>query len=105
MTDPGRLRHRLTLEAPVETPDGAGGVLRTYAAAATVWAEIAPVAARGAVAAHARGATVTHRIVIREGPDVTTRHRFRKGGRIFEIIALREREGRLLEIDAEERRP
>jgi SPP1 family predicted phage head-tail adaptor len=105
MTDPGRLRHRLTLEAPVETPDGAGGVLRTYAAAATVWAELAPVAARGAVAAHARGATVTHRIVIREGPEVTMRHRFRKGGRIFEIVALREREGRLLEIEAEERRP
>jgi SPP1 family predicted phage head-tail adaptor len=105
MIDPGRLRHRLTLEQPVETPDGAGGALRTYAAAATVWAELTPTHARAALAADVRGANVTHRIVIRAGPAVTTRHRFREGSRIFEIVALREREGRFLEIEVEERRP
>ena len=30
MTQPGELDRRLTLEAPVETDDGAGGVTRTY---------------------------------------------------------------------------
>ncbi len=35
MTGPGELRHRLVLEAPVETPDGAGGVTRSYATLAT----------------------------------------------------------------------
>ena len=32
MTRPGDLNRRLVLEAPVETPDGTGGVTRGYAA-------------------------------------------------------------------------
>jgi SPP1 family predicted phage head-tail adaptor len=105
MIDPGRLRHRLALEEPVETPDGAGGVIRSYAQVATLWAAVTPMAARGDVVAAAAGATVSHRIVIRAGPEVTTRHRLRAGARIYAIAAVREDpSGRLLEIDASERR-
>ena len=68
MTAPGELRHRLVLEAPVETPDGAGGVTRSYAALATLWAKMTPVAARGDVVADDLAAAVTHRIVIRRAP-------------------------------------
>ena len=32
MIDPGELNHRLVLEQPVESADGAGGVTRSYAA-------------------------------------------------------------------------
>ena len=105
MTDPGQLRHRLVLEAPVETTDGAGGVARSYAAVTTVWAAVIPVTARGAVDAAALGARVTHRIVIRCGPDVTTRHRLREGARIFAVLALRDQDGsgRFIEIHAEEK--
>ena len=35
MTEIGDLKHRLVLEAPVETDDAAGGVTRSYATAAT----------------------------------------------------------------------
>ena len=105
MTDASTLNRRLTLEEPVETDDGAGGVTRDYQTLATLWAEVTPVAARGEVVAAALGATVTHRIVIRRNPDVTIRHRFRDGARIFRIVAMRERQnGRFLEIQAEERR-
>ena len=105
MTDPGELRHRLVLEAPVETADGAGGVARTFATVATLWAAVVPVTARGVVVADDVGASITHRIVIRSGPDVTTRHRLREGARIFRILALRDQDGggRFLEIHAEER--
>jgi SPP1 family predicted phage head-tail adaptor len=104
MTDPGALRHRLVLEAPVESADGAGGVTRDYAAIATLWAAVTPIAARPAVVADAAGATVTHRIVIRAGPDVTTRHRLRDGARTFQVVALREDERRrFLLIEARER--
>jgi SPP1 family predicted phage head-tail adaptor len=105
MTDPGALKHRLVLEQPVETPDGAGGVTRSYATVTTLWAAVVPVAARGGVVADDLGATVTHRIVARSGPDVTTRHRLREGARIFRILALRDQDGsgRFLEISAEER--
>ena len=104
MTDPGRLRHRLVLEEPIETPDGAGGVARSYATVATLWAAVTPVAARAEVSADSLAASVTHRIVIRAGPEVTTRHRLREGTRIFHILALRERGAGFLEINAEERR-
>ena len=105
MTDPGELRHRLVLEAPVETADGAGGVTRSFATVTTLWAAIVPASARGGVIADDVGATVTHRIVIRSGPDVTTRHRLREGARIFRILALRDQDGsgRFIEIQAEER--
>ncbi|MBM3529052.1 MAG: head-tail adaptor protein [Alphaproteobacteria bacterium] len=103
MTDPGRLNRRLALEAPVETPDGAGGVTRTYETAATLWASVEAVAARGAVEAGALGANVTHRIRIRFSPDITVRHRFRDGARVYRIASLRVRDRRFVDIDAEER--
>jgi head-tail adaptor len=48
---------------------------------------------------------VTHHILIRSGPEVTTRHRLRLGARIYQIVALRDRDGdgRFLEIQAHER--
>ena len=105
MIDPGALRHRLVLEQPLESPDGAGGVTRGYATVTTLWAAVMPVSARGDVVADGVGATVTHRIIVRSGPDVTTRHRLREGARIFRILALRDQDGsgRFVEIEAEER--
>jgi SPP1 family predicted phage head-tail adaptor len=105
MIAPGELRHRLTLEAPVETPDGAGGVTRSYAAVTTLWAAVTPLSARGAVEAAALAATVTHRIIIRGRTDVTARHRLREGTRVFRIVALRDPDGsgRFIEIQAQER--
>jgi len=103
MTDPGKFNRRLVLEAPVETADGAGGVTRSYAAVATLWAQVIPVAARGEVAAGALGAAVTHRIRLRTNPDITLRHRLRDGARIFRIVSMRERDKRFLDLDAEER--
>jgi SPP1 family predicted phage head-tail adaptor len=105
MTDPGELKHRLVLEQPVETPDGAGGVTRSYATVTTLWAAVVPVAARGEVIADGLGATVTHRIVVRSGPELTTRHRLREGARVFRIVALRDQDAsrRFVEIEAQER--
>jgi SPP1 family predicted phage head-tail adaptor len=104
MTGIGRLRERVVLEAPVESDDGAGGVVRTYATQATLWAEIIPVNAKADVVADAAGASVTHRITIRGGVDVTTRHRFRLGARIFEIVTVRggDAQRRLMLIEARE---
>jgi SPP1 family predicted phage head-tail adaptor len=101
MTDPGRLNRRLTLEAPVETADGSGGVTRSYAAVATLWGSVEPKSAREIVAAGALGASVTHRIQIRYSADITLSHRFRDGETIYRFIALRVRDKRFLDIDAE----
>ena len=105
MNDPGSLNQRLVLEAPTETPDGAGGVTRSYVDAATLWAEVTPLSARERVVADAAGASVTHRIRIRMRGDVTTRHRLRLGLRAFRIATVRQdAPGRFLLIEAEERR-
>ncbi|MGE0750265.1 MAG: phage head closure protein [Variibacter sp.] len=105
MTGIGRLRERVTLEAPVETADGAGGVTRSYAAQATLWAELVPLSARGSLVADASGATITHRFTIRSGVDVTTRHRLRLGARVFDVVAVRDGDAqrRLMLIEARER--
>lgn len=36
----GQMRRRLTIEIPVETADGAGGVVRSFASIGTVWAQV-----------------------------------------------------------------
>jgi len=102
LKDIGALNRRLVLETPVETGDGAGGVVRTYEAAATLWAQVTPVSARSDVAADSFGAVARFRIVIRARGDITTRHCLREGTRIYRIIAMREIvDRRFLEIDAE----
>lgn len=100
----GRLDRRLVLEAPAETDDGAGGVTRSYATVATLWAQVRPTQSRSDVAADSLAALVTHRIVIRAPRTITTLNRFRDGVRIFRIVGFRETaDRRFLEIDAEER--
>jgi SPP1 family predicted phage head-tail adaptor len=105
MTDPGMLNRRLVLEAPVESADGAGGVARTFSAVATLWVSVTPVSAAREIEAARLGARVTHRLHLRYADDITTRHRFRDGSRIYRIVTLRDRDGRkrFLEIEAEER--
>lgn len=89
MGDPiGWLRRRVTIEAPVDTPDGAGGVARTWESAGEVWAAVEPVGAGFRFAAGQAGQAVTHRITLRAGPDLTVRHRLQDGTRTYEIRSV-----------------
>jgi SPP1 family predicted phage head-tail adaptor len=103
MSGPVRFNRRLSLESPVEEADGAGGVTRTYEQIALLWAAVTPLTASAEIAADARGAKVTHRIVIRAGRTVSSRDRFTEGARIYRVIAARESDDRrLIEITAEQ---
>jgi SPP1 family predicted phage head-tail adaptor len=104
MTGPGDLNRRLVLEAPVESADGEGGVVRAYATVTTFWAQVLPLATRADVAADSLGAVLRYRIVVRRRSDVTTRHRLRDGDTIYRVVAARaSADRRFLEIDAEVR--
>jgi SPP1 family predicted phage head-tail adaptor len=105
MTEIGELNRRLTLQAPVEAADGAGGSTRSYADVTTLWAKVEPLAARFDIIGAGAGATVTHRITIRRGPDVTTRHRLLEGARTYRVVAVRDEDAsrRFRVIHAEER--
>jgi SPP1 family predicted phage head-tail adaptor len=103
VTGASELNRRLVLEAPAETDDGAGGVTRLYDVVTTLWAQVVPVSARGEVVADHSGAALRYRIVIRKRSDITTRHRFQDGTRIYRILSARETaDRRFLEIEAED---
>ncbi|MBN9585994.1 MAG: head-tail adaptor protein [Afipia sp. 62-7] len=104
MIDPGQLKTRLVVQQPVETPDGQGGVTRTWTTFATVWAQVTPLAARREMQADADGATQAYRIVLRSNLSLTLQHRFSDGARVYRIVAIRDRDDRrFIEIDAEVR--
>jgi head-tail adaptor len=93
----GRLRTRLIIEAPVETPDGAGGVVRTYEEHSTVWAAVEPVVGGFRFATERTGQT---------GPELTVQHRLRDGTRIYQIRSiLADEEARFLTALTEEMTP
>jgi len=85
--DPGRLRHRVTLSAPVATPDGAGGETVAWSPVATVWAAVEPVAASERRIADHLAAAVTHRLTLRWRGDVVGGMRATHRGRNFRILA------------------
>jgi SPP1 family predicted phage head-tail adaptor len=104
MTAADDLDRRLTLEAPVETDDGAGGVSLSYESVATLWALVVPLGVRADVSADSLGGASRYRIVIRKRDDVTTRHRFREGETIYRILALSESaDRRFTDISVERR--
>lgn len=100
----GDLNRRLVLEAPSESDDGAGGVVRLYDVVTTLWAQVVPLSTRAEVAADRLGAAVRYRIVVRARSDITVRHRLQDGTRTYRILALQESaDRRFLEIEAEVR--
>ncbi len=103
----GRLRQRLTLEAPVDVEDGAGGVSRSFVALATVWAAVIPTLAVEALEADRVSQRVTHRITLRWRAGVTAAMRFTKGARTWNILAATDPDGtrRRLNCLAEEVSP
>jgi SPP1 family predicted phage head-tail adaptor len=83
----GDLRHRLVLEAPLATPDGGGGVTRTWALVAELWGAIRPHAGDETIEADGVTGRVSHEIWIRHRAGVMPEMRFALGARVFEIRA------------------
>ncbi len=70
------LRHRVTIQKPVETQDtDSGAVIVSWQDVATVWSEIAPLSAREFIAAQAEDSKINTRITIRYRNDVTAKMR------------------------------
>lgn len=88
--NPGVLRHRLVLEAPVETPDGSGGTVRGFAPEAELWGLIQPMGGTEARRQDRLAQRLTHRVLIRRRGGLTAAHRLRRGARLFDIRAVLE---------------
>lgn len=107
MTAIGELRLRLDLEEPQETDDGIGGVTRTWSDAGSVWAALEPLAMSGDNIADRDTPTLRYRLTLRRYPDLSVKHRFRLGGHILQIRAMRDPDerGEFIECLVEEERP
>lgn len=92
-----RLNRRLTLEARVETSDGAGGRVAGWETLGTLWAEMRPRTGREAEGESGAVSVAGFRILVRAAPvghsaRPLAGQRFRQGARVFNIESVTERE-------------
>ncbi len=106
------LSRLLTLEGPLEAPDGMGGSTRSWAAIGTLWAQVLPGTGRDTAGEEVVLSTVPYRITVRGAPQGAASRpvagqRFRDGARVFTILAVTERDdsGRYLLCFAREEMP
>lgn len=91
------LTRSLVLEAPVRTPDGAGGYAKTWAVLGALWAEVVPGGGRDVAGQEVTLASVAYRVTVRgavQGAPSRPKpgQRFRDGARLFTILAVTERD-------------
>ncbi len=89
------LNRALTLETPVDTPDGAGGFTRSWQALGMLWANIVPRTGRARDGGEVSVAQTRYRITLRAAPVEAAQRprpeqRFREGARVFLIEAVLE---------------
>ncbi len=87
-TTSSRLRHRLTLQEEVITPDSAGGYVKSWDDIANLWAEIVPFNGREKFFSGKIQAEITHKVLLRFREDITTAHRLLFESRVFNIRAI-----------------
>lgn len=88
--DAGRLTARLVLERPEPVDDGQGGAENGFVELARVWALVEPRSFAEEEKGPVLVSTVTHQVTVRARGDLAAGQRFRKGARVFDILALRD---------------
>ena len=89
LVSPGALRRRVAIEAPADTPDGAGGVVRGFAPLASCAASVEPLSAEEAQAGRALGLNRLWRVTIRARGDLGGGHRVAWRGLSFDVLSVR----------------
>ncbi len=88
------MRARLVLQEPVETDDGSGGVFIAWRDVAPLWAEIRPGSGGEGLWADAPAGRMSQEIVIRWRPGVHPAMRLVGAGRVHDIHAVFDPDGR-----------
>ncbi|MFZ5762837.1 MAG: phage head closure protein [Thermodesulfobacteriota bacterium] len=82
----GRLRHRVTIQAPgLAAASEYGDQATIWSDVATVWADIQPMSGRELFAAQAVQSEATVKITMRYRADLTTAMRLAHGSTIYDI--------------------
>ncbi|HBZ43106.1 MAG TPA: phage tail protein [Maritimibacter sp.] len=90
-----KLNKRLTLEAPVRNPDGAGGFETTWVVLGQLWANVKPGSGRERAVETMTASVTRLTITVRAAPVGSTMRpqpgqRMRAGTRVFKILAVSE---------------
>lgn len=80
-----QLRERVQLQAPRDTPDGAGGFTRQWVGLGEVWARVLPVGGREQLLNEALRDITGYRVTIRWRADITVQCRLVWRGQILAI--------------------
>jgi len=89
----GRLRRRLTLEAPVATPDELGGATQVFEPVAAFWAQVEWLTGTEQWRQGRPEQVATHRVTLRWRGDLDAGKRLRDGNRIFDIRTVADPDG------------
>lgn len=87
---PGKLRNRLTIEAPIRTVNSMGESMLSWREVRRVWANVEGVQSRELLANSRQEFDVSHRVRMRYHADLTNNHRLNWEGRVLEIVSLLE---------------
>jgi SPP1 family predicted phage head-tail adaptor len=82
------LRHRVTIEAPLDASDDIGGFSRAYATVATVWARVETLDGDAEFAAQRLGERRRIRVVMRWRGDVASQSRLSYRDRRFLVTSV-----------------
>jgi SPP1 family predicted phage head-tail adaptor len=90
----GARGRRFVLELPLESPDGFGGIIRTYQPGPQLWGAIEMLDQSERVAADRPEAVATHRVTLAFRDGITAAMRLSCGPRRFRIKAASDPDGR-----------
>jgi SPP1 family predicted phage head-tail adaptor len=94
----GRRSRRFTLEVPLESPDGFGGVIRTWQQGPLLWGSIEHLSSAERLRSDRSEIAVTHRISVRFRDGVTEAMRLLLGLRRFRIRSAADPDGTRREL-------
>ena len=94
----GRLRDRLSVEVPIDVPDGYGGLTRSYQVSTKVWGMSVPYQIRTGRGPDQDGQVISHLVVMRWRGDIEIGMRLRKGTRLLRICELADADGRRMRM-------
>lgn len=84
----GKLTKRVEVQELTETRDAHGGITETWTTIATRWASVEPLSGRERWSAEQVDSDITHRIRMRRFRGLTTNHRIRWDGRVFNLRSV-----------------
>lgn len=84
----GRMRHRAELQGKDTTADGSGGWENGWVTERKIWCWIRPISGSQKMESMRRESQISHEIMARYNPDVTTEKRLKYRGKVYNIEAV-----------------